>query len=161
MLKKSAIFVIALTVAILIGYFITYRQVEAPVSGGMETVKVFFSNNILDPEISCEKVFPVERKVSGAENAKATIEALLLGPSESEKAEGFFTSINPGVIILDFDVKDGLAHVNFDQQIEKEVGGSCRVTAIRAQTEETLKQFPSIREVEISIEGRTEDVLQP
>jgi len=35
------------------------------------------------------------------------------------------------------------------------------VTAIRAQITETLKQFPTVENVVISIDGRTEDILQP
>jgi len=35
------------------------------------------------------------------------------------------------------------------------------VAAIRAQIRETLKQFPTVDEVIISIDGRTEDILQP
>ena len=41
------------------------------------------------------------------------------------------------------------------------VAGSCRVLAIRAQIESTLKQFPSIKKVVISVNGRTGEVLQP
>ena len=58
-------------------------------------------------------------------------------------------------------IENSVAKVDFDEQLEFQVGGSCRVTAIRAQIRETLKQFPIIDSVIISINGRTEDVLQP
>jgi spore germination protein GerM len=45
--------------------------------------------------------------------------------------------------------------------LEFQVGGSCRVAAIRAQITDTLKQFPPVDEVIISIDDRTEDILQP
>ncbi|PIP22172.1 MAG: hypothetical protein COX38_02115, partial [Candidatus Nealsonbacteria bacterium CG23_combo_of_CG06-09_8_20_14_all_39_25] len=48
-----------------------------------------------------------------------------------------------------------------DEQLEFQVGGSCKVSAIRAQITQTLKQFPTVDEVVISINGRTEDILQP
>jgi hypothetical protein len=40
-------------------------------------------------------------------------------------------------------------------------GGSLRVMLIRKQIAQTLKQFPSVREVRIAIEGQTEGVLEP
>jgi len=45
--------------------------------------------------------------------------------------------------------------------LEFQVGGSCRVAAISAQIMETLKQFPTVKDVIISINSRTEDILQP
>lgn len=58
-------------------------------------------------------------------------------------------------------IENNVARVDFDKQLEYQVGGSCRVAAIRAQITQTLKQFPTVKEVIISIDGRTEDILQP
>jgi spore germination protein GerM len=126
------------------------------------TVKAFFSNNNLDPEISCTKVFPVERNVPKTEAvARAALEELLKGVTNEEKDQGYFTSINPGVQIQKLTIEDGIAQVDFDQTMEEGMGGSCRVSAIRAEITETLKQFPTVKEVIISVGGRTEDILQP
>ncbi|MCX6796706.1 MAG: GerMN domain-containing protein [Candidatus Falkowbacteria bacterium] len=125
-------------------------------------VKVYFNNNKLDPEISCNKVFPVERTIIKTEAiGRATLEQLLAGPTEVEKADGYSTSINPDVKINSLVIDNGVAKVDFDKQIEYQVGGSCRVSAIRAQITETLKQFSTVQEVIISVAGRTEDALQP
>lgn len=125
-------------------------------------VKLFFNNNKLDPEISCNKVFPVEREVDKTEAiGKKALELLLNGPADIEKRNGYSTSINPNVKINSLTVKDGVAKVDFNEEIEKGTGGSCRVSAIRAQISETLKQFPTIKSVIISVGGRTEDALQP
>jgi len=35
------------------------------------------------------------------------------------------------------------------------------VGSIRSQIESTLKQFPSVKQVIISVDGRTDDILQP
>lgn len=145
------------------------RKIEIPVSFGMqETMKVraYFNNNNLDPQISCNKVFPVERQVlKTSAVARAALEELLKGPTDKEKSDGFFTSINPSVKIqsltLDPPAGGGTAHVDFDGQLEYQIGGSCRVSAIRAQITQTLKQFSSVKNVVISINGRTEDILQP
>ena len=58
-------------------------------------------------------------------------------------------------------IADETAKVDFDETMEKGMGGSCRVSAIRAQITETLKQFSTVKDVIISVNGRTEDILQP
>jgi len=125
-------------------------------------IKVFFNNDLMDPEFSCNKVFPVEREILKTQAvARAALEQLLKGPTEEEKSEDFFTSINSGVKIQSLTIENGTAKVDFDEQLEFQVGGSCRVSAIRAQIIETLKQFSTVENVVISINGRTEDILQP
>jgi spore germination protein GerM len=125
-------------------------------------VKVFFNNDKLDPEFSCNKVFPVERKIAKTQTiARAALEELLEGPTQEEKSQGFFSNINPGVKIQKLTIENEVAKVDFDEQLEFQVGGSCRVAAIRAEITQTLKQFSTVKEVIISIDGRTEDILQP
>lgn len=126
-------------------------------------VKIFFGNSKLDPDImDCGKNFSVERTIPKTEAVgRAALEELLAGPTDEEKLEGYLTSINPDVKIQSLTIDDGVAKVDFDKQLEFQVGGSCRVTAIRAQIENTLKQFPTVDDVIISIDGRTEDILQP
>ncbi len=125
-------------------------------------VKIYFNNDRLDPQVSCDKVFPVEREISGTQAvARAALEQLLKGPTPQEEEEGFFTSINQGVKIQDLTIENGTARVDFDGQLQFQVAGSCRVAAIRAQITETLKQFPTVDDVLISIDGETEEILQP
>lgn len=125
-------------------------------------VKVYFNNNNLDPQISCNKVFPAEREIiKTSAIARAALEELLKGPTSKESAEGFITNINYGVKIQSLIIENGVAKVDFDEQLQFQVGGSCRVSAIRAQITQTLKQFPTVKNVIISINGRTEDILQP
>ena len=139
-------------------------RIEIPViiQSATTTVKVFFNNSKLDPEFSCNKVFSVEREVAKIQAiARLALEELLKGPTEQEKTDGFITNINSGVKIQKLTIENGQALVDFNEQLEYQVGGSCRVAAIRAQITETLKQFPSVNNVIISINGRTEDILQP
>lgn len=142
-------------------------QAEIPiklmVSSETTTLKISFNNSKMDPEFSCNKVFPVERIIAKTETpARATLELLLAGNlTNEEKAAGFSTSINPGVKIQSLTIENGVAKVDFNEQLQYQVGGSCRVSAIRAQITETLKQFPTVSSVVISIDGRTEDILQP
>jgi spore germination protein GerM len=135
---------------------VTFSQDE------MITVKVFFNSSKLDPDFLFGKVYPVGRLVPRTQAvARAAVEELLKGPDGKEKAEGYFSSINMGVKIKKLTIENGVARVDFDKQIEYQLGGSAKVSAIRAQITETLKQFPSVKEVIISVEGRVDDALQP
>lgn len=137
--------------------------VKLKISGGEKTkIKIFFNNNKMDSEFSCNKVFYTEREILKVPSiATVTLQELLNGPNEAEKSQGFFSSINQGVEIQSLVIENGIAKVDFSEQLEYKVGGSCMVSAIRAQITETLKQFPTVKSVAISINGRTEDILQP
>jgi spore germination protein GerM len=128
-------------------------------------ISVFFNNNNLDPEISCNKVFEVKRTIPKTGGiARAAIEELLKGPTQQEIKSGYYTNINSGVKLNNISIQktnSPSALVDFDDKLELGVGGSCKVGAIRAQITQTLKQFLSIENVIISINGRTEDILQP
>jgi spore germination protein GerM len=126
------------------------------------TVRAYFNNSKSDPEYSCNKVFPVDREaLLNPDTARAALLELLKGETPDEKADGFFTSLNPGVKIQSLSIIDGIARADFSEQLGFQVAGSCRVSAIRAQITETLRQFSTVKEVIISINGRTEDILQP
>lgn len=126
------------------------------------TLKAFFSSSKLDPQVSCTKVFPVQRTViKTQETAFISLTELLKGVTTVEKSSGYSTSIPEKARINSVNIRSGTAYVDFDETLQYQVGGSCRVSAIRAQITETLKQFSSIKKVVISINGRTEDILQP
>ncbi len=129
----------------------------------MINVNVYFGLNTLTSDTDpCDIVYPVFRsvpRVSGM--ARSAIMELLEGPTGEEAEEGYFTSLNDGIKLNRISIADGEAQVDFSSELEDQVGGSCRVTAIRAQITETLKQFPTVNRVTISINGRSEDILQP
>ena len=126
------------------------------------TIKVFYSNNNLDPQISCNKVFPVDRIISKSGSLiENTLKALLGEMNRVDVEKEYDTNINQGTFVKSWSLKDGVARVDFNDILELNAGGSCRVSAIRAQITETLKQFPTVQEVIISIDGKSEDILQP
>lgn len=123
------------------------------------TVKIYLGGELTD---TCTAVYPFKRIMPKTQAvARVALEELLKGPTEEEKAQGFYTSINPGVKIQSLKIENGIAYVDFDEQLEYQMGGSCRVLAIRSQITETLKQFSTVNDVVISIDGRIEDILQP
>jgi len=126
---------------------------------GKETVSIYFGQQGDD---SCVNVFAVEREIEKTEAvARAAIEELIKGPTEEEKAAGYFTGIKSNVRINKLTIIDGTAKVDFDEALEEGVGGSCMVSEIRQQIIQTLMQFETVKKVIISINGRTEDILQP
>lgn len=170
---KKMIFIvaIALVVAIAAGagiaaYRDSHRATETPSATPTPaekiTVKIYFASSALDPEITCQKVFPVSRTISQTVAiGTAALAELLKGPTSAEKANGYSTALPDGAHLKSLVIRNGTAIAEFDESLEQGVGGSCRVGLIRRQITETLMQFPTITSVVISINGRTEDILQP
>jgi len=126
-------------------------------------VKVYFGNaQLSDGSGDCGLVFPVVRLLSKTPAvARAALAQLLQGTSDEEKAQGYFSLINPNVGINSLTITRGTAKVDFDSAMENHLGGSCRVAAIRAQITQTLEQFPSVKNVIISVNGNSAEALQP
>ena|SRR3989338_1823535 len=128
-----------------------------------QEVKVFFSNISKDPELkNCGLTYPVIRHTSDKNPSLSAIISLLVGPNKEEKMQGYFTNLPLRIIkINNFEIKKGIAYIDFSQELEIGVAGSCRVEAIRSQITETLTQFENVESVVISIENETEAILQP
>ncbi len=106
----------------------------------------------------------------------AALEELLWGPAPPNLA-GFTTAIptpkevlsyvgrtpdwGERVTLLGLNIKDGIATADFSKEMRAYGGGSARVQAIREQITSTLKQFSTVSEVRIAIEGATRGVLEP
>jgi len=153
----------------------TLRVVYFGVEGGTESRKInlispdlvelniFMINPNLDLYEQCDKVFPVRRQVSSNSNIyRAVLEALFEGPTDTEVESGYATEL-PSRVKLKSVAADaeGVVTADFDRTLERGVACSCRVTAIRAQIETTLKQFPEVRGVVITIDGDKDGILQP
>lgn len=125
-------------------------------------VKAYFGSKKAPAGQECTSVYAVEHHIEKTQaTARAALEELLKGPMTIERDAGYYTSINDGVKIQKLTIENSVAKVDFSSRIEEGVGGSCKVTAIRTQITQTLKQFSTVKDVIISIDGRTEDILQP
>ncbi len=65
------------------------------------------------------------------------------------------------VRLLKLVITDGIATANFSPELQAYGGGSARAIMIRQQIEATLRQFSSVQQVVIAVDGQTENVLQP
>ena len=138
------------------------NMIRIPVVFGAQewtSVQLFFSPQTVGNDCS-EAVVVTRRIPKTSAIGRATLEELLEGPTDEERANfDVETSIPSGVTLRSLNIRDGVAYVDFDSTIE--TGGSCRVTAIRAQITQTLLQFPTSQSVVIAVEGNAEEALQP
>jgi hypothetical protein len=137
-------------------------RVKTGGGGGGTNVSAFFTNIERNPGATdCSRVFPAKRSVaSTAAIARAALVELLRGPSSDERRQNFGTEIPAGTRLLDITINNGVATADFSSELNR-AAGSCSVTAARAQIEQTLRQFPTVRRVVISVEGNASAVLQP
>src|SRR5919202_3017279 len=77
-------------------------------------------------------------------------------PSEVLGFEGRAAGWGPRVRLLTLTITNGVARANFSPELRAYGGGAARATAIRKQIETTLRQFPSVKQVVIAIDGQTE-----
>jgi hypothetical protein len=104
---------------------------------------------------------PVSRRVDAAAPARGALEALLRGPTAEEAAAGLYSEIPPATRLEQIRLVEGIARARFNDELDRNVGGSLRVLTIRGQIERTLLQFDQVRQVVIEVNGRVDDVLQP
>lgn len=125
------------------------------------TVRLYFSNTRFDPNMTaCQTTHPTDRRLAQTPAiANAALTALLEGPTVTEQERGYRTNIPTDVRLQSLRIENGTAFADFNSALN--VGGSCRVQAIRSQIENTLKQFATVNNVVISVNGSTTDVLQP
>jgi len=107
---------------------------------------------------TCAMVKAVERKIPNAEIlGPGVIDALLKGPTEREKRQGYDSAINKGTLLQKFEIKNRVAYVDFNQSFW-EVADSCEAQTIRSQIKKTLTNLPNIDSVVISVNGQTEGI---
>jgi len=113
-------------------------------------------------KLDCSKTEAVDRGVEKTESvAQAALKSLLEPLSSAETEIGYTTAIPEGTKLLSVNLKDGILTANFSQEIGRG-GGSCRIQGTTSQIENTLKQFSTIKEINILVDGEPAEIsLQP
>lgn len=144
------------------------------------TIKIYFGNKNLNPNTAdCRQVFPVERTIpNDLIVRRRAIEEVLAGPTKAELEGGYYSSIPNKDEIINYrnKVKEesgeapydgdeikirsvkilaGSAYIDFSKEMMAYGQDKCRAEAIRAQFNETVKQFPKTGAATILIEGTT------
>jgi hypothetical protein len=123
-------------------------------------IKIFVGK--IPKNTDCKEVYPIERRILKTPAVgKLAISELLKGITETEKMKGYFTNLNSGIELDNLTIENGIAKADFSGKMEEGIGGSCKAEGIQAQITQTLKQFPTVKSVTISINGQTDRILQP
>lgn len=128
----------------------------------VQNVTIYLGNSKQAPAgQECETVFPVERMVVAGDVTAIALHELLKGPTSMEVKADFYTSLPENVSLPEIIEQSSGLRIDFSEELQYQVAGSCRVGAIRKQIEETVKKASGKQNITISIDGRTEDILQP
>lgn len=129
---------------------VVFKKVDAM------SVKVFFGNRKEDPDAqNCSQVYSVDRRILKTKAvAEGAIKELLNGTTSQEQDEGYFSEINAGAKLQKISIINGIAMVDLSEEVTVGFDADCSKSTIIAQIAETLKQFPTVREVKITIGGK-------
>ncbi len=130
-------------------------------SGNTRSVQVFYSNTQMGGENDCAAVFPVEREVDAALDAPlAALQALLAGPTEEERQQGYdsFFSTETQDMLMGVKIAQGAAYVNLEdiRPVIPNASASCGSQAFFAQVETTLRGIADVERILYAITGNPE-----
>jgi spore germination protein GerM len=144
------------------GYYIALTQpteIDKQIATG--EVYIYFARS---GETDIEMV-PVRRDIAVKQTDNQALmlamQALLMGPTAAEKTAGLLTAIPSGTVINSAVIDGGVAELDFNELIDKNVAGSATVIAIRDQIEKTAKRFSGVTSVKMTVNGEREVMLEP
>ena len=151
-MKFKAAFVSAiLGLACLMPVLVAFASKELTPSAKTKKVKIYFYH---DPGEYID-LSPVERHVSAVSPARAAINALLKGPTEEERSRGFDGLAGaPEFAIGSLKIARGTARINFVvSRTWAGFPGDIAPARFKKAVELTLRQFPNVRRVIVSLNG--------
>lgn len=138
----------------------TSHAVTLPVETRRMPVTLYFTN-ANQGGTDCAAVEKVVRDVPASiSTARLALEALVRGPTHAEAVAGFRSLFPKGAVLRSVNLRDGVLTADFNEAMQN-VGGSCRVVAIRAAIERTMREIPAVRRVVITAMGSEKTALQP
>jgi hypothetical protein len=127
-------------------------------------VKLYFPNTKFNPDmLDCSLVYPIEREIAFTPAvATATLNELIKGPTVYEKEQGYFSVLPIETKINSIKIENGILSVDFNKIVESG-GGSCNMASKLSSLNNSLKQFETVNEVIISVEGNSNQsqIFQP
>jgi len=123
-------------------------------------IKLYFPNAKHDKGDCAVSVYPTVRTIAKTNTvAKAALEQLFAGPTEEEKAKGFYSDFSDATksLLVSVNIKNRNAYVNMrDLTASSSIGNfttSCGGSNFFGQVENTLRQFRTVRKVFFAFEG--------
>lgn len=97
---------------------------------------------------------PVTRSVNAAAPMRPALEALLAGPTAGEERQGFQGHDVKGLYLVKVAIKNATAYASFAHRAGwAGWSGDLSPSAFRSGVERTLRQFPSVRQTVICVDG--------
>jgi spore germination protein GerM len=152
-IKKKSLLAFVLALMTFAGAYMT-PAASAAKGQRKKEVKVYFWRVNDSTRRNPFGVSAVKRTVDAAQPARGALEALLQGPNTSEQAQGYIT-----LYVKEFDIgllsiKNGTARVNFVASRNwAGWAGDMSPGRFREAVTRTLKQFPTVRRVIVSVNG--------
>ena len=116
---------------------------------------------LMFPKGDCDHIVPFTREVPKSKAmARLLVEALLAGPTATEKAAGATPVFPDHSDVRSVILRDGVLTVDFNERLQN-VGGACAAQAIRSAVTQTVQQLPTVKRVVITAGGSAELALQP
>jgi sporulation and spore germination protein len=106
---------------------------------------------------SCERMLPLKRLVRTPAVLKGAVQALLAGPTRTERARGYggWFSAKTADHLRSVRIAGGVAYIDF-RTFARDIpnaSSSCGSTLLLAQLDRTVKQFPTVRSAVYSFDG--------
>ena len=120
-----------------------------------QDVKVYFGNAERNPEDAfCDVSYPVVRRLPISEDSlRGAIAELLMGPTELELRQAFFTQIPKETRLQSLDLRKGNLSVNLTGIAVSGSETTCREREMLDQIMRTAKQFRVVTDVTVSFDG--------
>jgi spore germination protein GerM len=103
---------------------------------------------------------PVFRRVYSNAPAREVLEALFKGPTPQEKKRGFYNLDSKGLRIGPLSIRRSVAFVDFVSVRYKSWAGDMTADQFRVAVIKSLLQIPTIKKVEVSVDGDKDFYIQ-
>ncbi len=98
-------------------------------------------------------LFPVARNISKSQISTTLFESLIEGPNPNEKANGFYSAINPKTKLLSVKLEERILYLNFSGELTEELSDDNDRAFAKEQIIKTGKQITTASKIVILIDG--------
>jgi hypothetical protein len=123
----------------------------------MKEVKIFLpkEGDAPNPDENPFNFHPVKRFVEAKAPARPSLQQLLKGPNSAEQQQGFMALDTDNLSVGTLAITNGNCRVDFVSAGKKVWDGDLSSVSFSLAVEKTLKQFPTVQSVVISVDGDT------
>jgi spore germination protein GerM len=156
--KRAALFSLLFLLPAVYGCGFFSGGADGPRGGAPEQAKITLT--VYRPSQEGDLLYPEKydrRQEPGIRPELAALNVLLKEKPLDQKHVNIFP---PGVRVVALQIKDGLAEVDFSQEILKsDIGGSLHEMLLVSSLVNTLTEFPAITRVQLLVEGKKIDTI--